>query len=125
MSEINVLVTGSRYWTNEEAMRRKLGSYPAGTVLVQGGARGADKMAAEIGSELGFTVVTVPAEWNKFGKAAGFVRNQAMLEGFLKIGGGDVIAFKADFGAKPGRGGTEHMVRLCREAGLHGWIVRQ
>jgi hypothetical protein len=51
-----------------------------GDTLIHGGARGVDKMAATIAANKGAHVVTVPAQWDKYGKAAGPIRNQEMIE---------------------------------------------
>jgi len=61
-------------------MRKELEQFPRCTELIHGGARGADKMADEIGRELGFIVVEVPADWDKYGRSAGAIRNREMLD---------------------------------------------
>jgi hypothetical protein len=46
--------------------------------LIQGGARGADALAAIVGKSLGYEVETEGADW-KLGKPGGKERNQVML----------------------------------------------
>lgn len=48
--------------------------------LIHGNARGADKMAAEVAKELGWDVLAVPAEWDRYGRGAGHKRNQEMVK---------------------------------------------
>lgn len=89
-------MTGSRRWTDEDMIRNLLAAIdrqevpqvlhaldlpkvPAHT-LVHGGARGADTIAGEIAKDLGWTVEVHPADWAKHKKAAGFIRNQAMVD---------------------------------------------
>lgn len=49
-------------------------------VLIHGTAAGADQMAATIWIELGGTVEPHPADWDKYGRRAGFVRNAEMVQ---------------------------------------------
>ena len=48
--------------------------------LVSGHARGADTLAERYAAEKSIPIQVFPAEWNKYGKAAGPIRNRAMLE---------------------------------------------
>jgi hypothetical protein len=76
--------------------------------LISGCARGADTLAILWADRHGIVVHHYPADWKKYGKAAGPIRNKQMLEeGKPDI----VIAF-------PGGKGTANMVKLAREAGV-------
>jgi len=78
------------------------------TTIISGGARGVDTHAESwaYGEELSRDIY--PAEWKKYGKSAGYIRNRRMLE----EGNPDlVIAF-------PGGRGTAMMVELAEEAGV-------
>jgi len=77
---LKVLITGDRNWNNKTAIKRELSKFPPETIIIHGGARGADKLAGEVAKELGFQVQEYPADWQKHGKAAGPIRNQEMLE---------------------------------------------
>jgi len=77
---LKVLVCGSRHWDDDRKILDRLSKLPKGTFIIQGGANGADSMAKRAAKLLGFTVWTVSAEWNKFGKAAGPTRNRRMLD---------------------------------------------
>src|SRR5262245_59245118 len=77
---MRVLVCGSRSWTDAEAIRRRLCRLPAGAVIVSGAARGADSLAAHEASALGLSVELHPADWQRYGRSAGYRRNIAMLE---------------------------------------------
>lgn len=95
--DFRVLVCGSRGWTDRDKMRQELDAAsdigglgemahmvidkvpPQEMVIIHGNARGADKMAGEIAEELGYQVEVYPADWAKYGKQAGFIRNQQML----------------------------------------------
>ena len=81
-----ILVTGSRDWTDDEAIREALWAASGGDetaqpfVLIHGDAPGADKIAGEIvEAEWEWPVVPMPAPWKQHGKAAGSGRNARML----------------------------------------------
>lgn len=77
--------------------------------LVHGAARGADQLAGEIGRTLGMHIEPHPANWNAYGKRAGYLRNQAMVDAGADV----VLAFPV------GRSrGTRMCMRLAFEAGL-------
>ena len=109
---MRVLVTGSRVWNNRELIRKELQKLPAGTTILHGAAKGADSLAAQISKDLGFVVIAFPAEWHRFGKAAGVIRNTRMLEeGLPDL----VLAFTPSLESSPG---TLDMVTKARKAGV-------
>lgn len=84
-----IIFLGDRNWSDhllEEKMRNLLLQMPKdseGKWLVQiihGGCRGVDKTTDKIAKELGFTVQEFPANRNKYGRAAGPIRNIEMLK---------------------------------------------
>jgi len=80
-----VVVTGGREYNDAARVNACLDWIHAGaciTVLVQGGARGADALAARWAREHlpPERRVTVEAEWTRYGKSAGMRRNQLMLD---------------------------------------------
>lgn len=84
---MRILVTGSRDWTDSEAIDSALwhawtdaGCPDRSTVtLVHGGARGADHIAAAIARRVGLNVECHPAAWDTRGRAAGKIRNAEMV----------------------------------------------
>lgn len=79
--------------------------------IVQGGARGADAIAKNWAEVRGVHCKTVEAEWNRFGRSAGRIRNVQMLHEFDPV----IVV------AAPGGAGTAHMCREARKA--HKQIV--
>ena len=73
--------------------------------IVQGGAKGADFLAKVYCHEYGFKCIEYPADWKKYGKGAGHIRNQQMLD---KENPDIVIAFQ-------GGRGTEDMIKRASE----------
>lgn len=78
------------------------------TSIVQGGADGADRFAAEWCWDRSIPVGTFNAKWKEHGKAAGPIRNQEMID---QAKPDYVLAF-------PGGDGTADMVSRARKAGL-------
>jgi hypothetical protein len=72
------LFSGSREWSDPERIRADLESLPEGSVVIEGGARGADSIARVEARRLGLHVATVDALWDFYGRSAGFRRNEAM-----------------------------------------------
>src|SRR6266545_8028514 len=105
-----ILVTGSREWTDFAAIVEALREWKApAAVLVEGGARGADRLAATIWRAWGLTVEEHPADWDRYGRRAGYLRNREMI-----AAGADVcLAFILD----NSRGAT-HCANAAETAGI-------
>lgn len=76
--------------------------------VIHGAARGADVLAGEWARARGVTETPITADWRKFGRAAGPIRNALML----KVGKPDVVV------AFPGGRGTAHMMEIARAGGV-------
>jgi hypothetical protein len=78
-----VIVTGSRYLADRSLMLHTLAAvrsqFGQDTVIVHGGAKGADTLAADCADELGLKTEAWPADWKTHGRSAGPKRNQAMV----------------------------------------------
>lgn len=104
---MTVIVTGGRAYKNRELVTKVLDSLNI-TMLVQGGASGADKIAKEWANTKGIRCLTIEADWNKYKKAAGPLRNSEMLKAFPNA---VVVAFK-------GGKGTEDCVQRAMSRGM-------
>jgi hypothetical protein len=109
---MRVLICGSRNWSDygyiENIMHERLKD---GDIVIHGAARGADSIAGSIAEEMGLEVIRFPANWKKYGRSAGPVRNQQMLaEGRPD----EVWAFTNDLEKSRG---TRHMVETARGVG--------
>jgi hypothetical protein len=115
--KIRVLVCGGRNWSNESVIRQVIDSLPEGTVIIEGAARGADSIAGKCARERGLEVLEFPANWNAYGKSAGFIRNRQMLEeGKPHI----VVGFHENIAESKG---TKDMLEASRQAGLPTFLV--
>jgi predicted Rossmann-fold nucleotide-binding protein len=108
---MRVLVCGGRNYRNWSAVAESLQRIHATTpidVLIHGCAKGADALAARWAYLVGVRERGFGADWETHGRAAGPIRNQAMLdEGKPDL----VVAF-------PGGAGTADMVRRAAAAGI-------
>jgi hypothetical protein len=84
---MRILVTGSRDWEYsaliEQALALAAQDEPnqASIVLVSGACpTGADAIAEEIADQWDWQIERHPADWDRYGKRAGFVRNAEMVE---------------------------------------------
>lgn len=113
---MKVLVCGSRQWTDRDSIEKRLRMLPAGTTIISGAARGADSIAASIGRTLGLGVREFPAEWDRFGRSAGYRRNMLMLDEDPDL----VIAFQV--GNSPG---TAHAIEKARKREIPVEVIRR
>lgn len=113
---MRILVCGDRNWSNKEAIRRELEKFPKGTTIIHGAARGADTLGGIVAKELGFEIEEYPADWNKYGKMAGSIRNRQMLDANPDL----VLAFHHALSQSKG---TKDMVQISREAGVEVRVI--
>ena len=78
--------------------------------IVEGGATGIDSLAKSYAISKNFKYKEFPADWNKYGRAAGPIRNKQMAE-YSDI----LIAFR--YVDNPSRG-TENMINQAKENNL-------
>jgi len=109
---MRVLVTGDRDWNDAVLIESHLKKLPKDTLIIQGGARGADTLAKQAAHRLGLEVETYKADWKRYRKAAGPIRNRQMLkEGKPDRG----LAFHDNIENSKG---TKDMVAVLRKAGV-------
>lgn len=76
---MRLLVCGSRGYTNHRFMERVVKRLKPDRII-HGGQRGADVMAGEIAAELDIPCDVYMADWDRYGKSAGYRRNRKMLD---------------------------------------------
>jgi hypothetical protein len=133
---MRVLVTGDRDWGNPkvygvtEATRQavalfnvlsKLFDIAPDTIIVEGDARGADKLAGQIWAELTSPqqVEAYPADWNRYHRAAGPIRNREMLKQSIERGKRDGHTLQRAIACHShlqDSKGTKDMVKLLQAA---------
>jgi hypothetical protein len=113
LPKLKVLVCGGRNYTNRDEVYRALDnlSNMYQVEVISGMAKGADTFGYDWAILSGYPVHEYPAEWSKYGRKAGPIRNQQMLtEGNPDL----VLAFS-------GGTGTAHMTRISEEVGKEVW----
>lgn len=116
--EFKLIVAGGRdfadrdvCWREILAMQERLAGYQLS--IVSGMARGADRLGFEVAKKEGIPVHMFPADWDRYGKSAGYRRNEEMArfaDGLLA------------FWNKSSRG-TAHMIETMNRAGKPVHIV--
>lgn len=107
---LKVIIAGSRNFNDYQKLKETLDllleKYKDQEIeIVSGTAKGADKLGEKYAEEKGFKVKKFPANWDEFGKKAGFLRNEDMA----KYASHAVIFW--DGVSK----GSKHMISLCEK----------
>lgn len=126
--KIRIIIAGSRSFDNYDKLCKEvdefismqmffagLGAYKSKEVeIVSGGARGADKLGERYAKGHNLRLKIFPADWDKYGKRAGYIRNTEMAE-YANC----LIAFW-DGKSK----GTAHMIDLAPKYDLMTAIIK-
>lgn len=107
-----VLVCGGRDFSDYTLLKESLDKIKP-TQIISGGAQGADSLAEVYANELNIPIKVFKADWKTYGRPAGMIRNQKMLdEGMPDL----VVAF-------PGGRGTADMVKRAKREGFKVVVV--
>lgn len=115
-----VVIAGSRGFSNYKLLYEECNKFLRelkkgyNIVIISGGARGADTLGEKYASDMGFDLEIFPAEWKKFGKSAGFRRNERMAEVADAL-----IAF---WDGKSH--GTQHMIEISEKKGIATKVIK-
>jgi len=78
---MKVAIVGSRGFNDMELLRATLEEFRGQiTLIVSGGAKGADTLGEQYAKENGIPTLIFKPDWEKHGKAAGFIRNKDIVE---------------------------------------------
>lgn len=120
---MRVLICGSRGWSDPNPINAIIAGHDilaegAGEKLtvIHGDAPGADRLAGRLAKQWGVEVIKEPADWNRYGAAAGPIRNQKMLDEHQP---GVIYAFRS-------RGkstGTDDMIARGEAAGVPVYVI--
>lgn len=114
MDNFKVIIAGSRGFSNYKLLRKQCNKFlrekrkTSNIIVVSGHARGADTLGEKYAQDEGFTLEIYPAQWKKFGKRAGYRRNEQMAEV------ADALIAFWDGSSK----GTKHMIDIMNEKNL-------
>lgn len=110
---MKTIVCGSRDWTDRDCIAAWMLLRDV-THVIEGGARGADRIARDVARSNKITVQTYEADWKKHGRAAGPIRNRQMLEAKPD----QVLAFPKGVSR-----GTRDMITAAQDAGVPVIVV--
>ena len=85
MSKFKIIVEGGRSFNNYDLLEQKLDYYLSSKinegydiVIISGTAKGADSLGEKYAINKGYEIERFPANWDKYGKSAGYRRNVDM-----------------------------------------------
>jgi hypothetical protein len=114
---MKVIVAGSRDFNNFAMLWNNLDHILKGendVTIISGCARGADNMGIQYAVEKGYDVIRMPADWDKHGRSAGYIRNVDMA----RIA--DMCVVFWDGTSR----GTGHMIDICRERKIPCHVIK-
>ena len=119
MDKFSVIIAGSRDFSDYELLTivcdhmlsEKIKTN--NIVIISGGARGADSLGERYAKERGFELEIHPADWDRYGKSAGYRRNKEMAES------ADACICFWDGESR----GTKHMIDIATDKGLKLKVV--
>ena len=115
------IIAGSRSVTNYKTVEAAINGSPFFdkiTEIVSGTCRGPDLFGEQYAREHNISIKRFPPDWNKYGRAAGHIRNEQMAKYVKDSGGGYLIAVME----KNGSPGSKSMIRLAKQYGLTVYI---
>lgn len=117
-----VLACGDRNWIDQLEVLERFEKLPRGTLIIEGGATGADATAKRMAHYLKLDLIEAPANWWKLGRKAGPIRNILMLD-ILQIvcNKPKVIAFHSNLKKSKG---TLHTVTEARRRGIPVEVIK-
>ena len=123
--ELRILIAGSRDFADYEYLKscvsKFLKEHKDRTItIVSGNARDADKLGEKYAIENGIKLRRFPADWVKFGKSAGFIRNNQMLE-YIQENGCECAVLAFWDGKSHG---TKHTITTAKKRGIETVIYR-
>lgn len=122
LNACRVIVVGSRGFYDYQLMERELeklfneNEEFAGKEIkiISGMADGADTLALRYADEHKLTKILFPANWKRYPRVAGFLRNEDMLSVATHL-----VAF---WDGKSS--GTRHMIEIAQAKGIPVWVVK-
>ena len=112
---MRVIVCGSRHLTDLDLVEDVLKKYDI-SFIISGGAGGADTLAELYALKENIGIRVYMAQWKTYGKSAGPIRNQEMLD----LGKPDMVIAFWDGVSK----GTKNMIEIAQKANIPVKIVK-
>ena len=121
MKVANVIIAGSRDFGDYDFMSQKLDEVFSSNnfegciiTIVSGMARGVDLLGVHYAQEHGMDIESLPANWQKYGRSAGYIRNSEML---------GIATHLIAFWDGTSRG-TKHMIDISHKKGIPVFVFK-
>jgi len=114
---MKIIIAGSRDFNDYDLLKKKCDRFFGEKLyyeIVSGTAKGADLLGERYAKEKYYPITKFPADWDKYGKSAGYIRNKQMADY-----ADGLIAFW-DGKSK----GTKLMIDLAEKKGIEVRIVK-
>ena len=119
--QFKVIIAGTRFFNDYSLLKETADRLLAdkitagyGIVIVSGGCAGADVLGERYAKENGYSIDRYPAEWQKYGRKAGIMRNAVMADN------ADALIAYWDGISR----GTKNMIDEARKKGLAVCVKR-
>lgn len=110
---MRTIIAGSRDITNITSVYRAIAeSEFTITLVLSGCARGVDELGEQYADYMNIPIQRFPANWDEYGKSAGYIRNQLMADS------ADALIAVWDGVSK----GTKHMIDIAHKKGLKVFV---
>lgn len=116
MEMVHILVCGGRHFTDYPLLCSVLDSSIGNMCdmeIVSGHCQGAERLGEIYAEEHGFSVKMFPAEWEKYQRKAGPIRNRQMIDYIKPFANRFVVAFTSENTV-----GTRYTMSLAKKAGI-------
>jgi len=116
---MSVIIAGGRSFNNLKLLADKMGIFTQGhsnIEVISGTCRGADKLGEAWAKTLDIPVQQYPADWDGYGKRAGWIRNNQMADVATHV-----VVF---WNGQVAHSGSFMMIDIARKRGLPLRIVR-
>ena len=118
---VRLIIAGTRDFNSFESLEREVidfleelnGGSAKGTEIISGTARGADKLGEKFARKYSLTLTKCPANWDEYGKSAGYRRNVDMAD----YANACIVFWDGE------SKGTKHMIDIAKRKDLKLKIV--
>ena len=126
LNEIRIIVAGTRTFSDYELLRSKLDDFicklkqkhpDKQVVIITGAAKGADQLGSLYAKNHNIPLKEFPADWNTYGRAAGPIRNQQMLDYALRETPALIVFWDGE------SRGTKNMMNIAKRHNVQTEIV--
>lgn len=114
---MKVIIAGGRDFTDYDLLVKKCDNIlqnQSDITIISGTAKGADSLGERYSKDKGYQCSQFPADWERFGKSAGYKRNVEMAE--------NADALIAFWDGKSR--GTKHMIDIAQSKGLMVRVIK-